>query len=191
VIQITKSKFVLAARGVQLENGVTSPCILISRDNKLCQIYYENIIENEAHFLSERPLYKSIKDGFPAPVQNVVLGRLECWLPSDWTIKLILASILHRSLHCLVLGKLFFWHHCHVLLVSKAFWFPGLQNQFHSTPYEYNSVITFSLHWQEFQQLFKVSMWYYLVTFLINTPLHLIGVCFNKKEKTNTTKTHV
>jgi hypothetical protein len=26
VMQITKSKFALAARGVQLDNGVTSPC---------------------------------------------------------------------------------------------------------------------------------------------------------------------
>ena len=29
--------------------------ILISRDKKLCQFYYENGIENEAHFLLECP----------------------------------------------------------------------------------------------------------------------------------------
>jgi hypothetical protein len=29
-MQITKSKFALAARGVQLDNGVTSPCMIIS-----------------------------------------------------------------------------------------------------------------------------------------------------------------
>ena len=27
MMQLTRSKFVLAARGVQLDNGVTSPCV--------------------------------------------------------------------------------------------------------------------------------------------------------------------
>lgn len=51
--------------------------IPIRRDNKVCHCCSYKVIENEAPFVLECPLYNSISDRFPSLFQNVVLGSLK------------------------------------------------------------------------------------------------------------------
>jgi hypothetical protein len=63
--------------------------IPISRDNRLCHFSFYNVIENEAHFVLECPLYNPIRDKLPSLFENVILGKFSF----NWTIKLTLAFI--------------------------------------------------------------------------------------------------
>lgn len=80
---------------VPLSKGLLQQCVLsieigqcltisISRDNKLCHFCSYNAIENEAHFMSECPLYNpAILDKFPSIFQNAILGSPKSFFQSD------------------------------------------------------------------------------------------------------------
>ena len=53
--------------------------ILVSRDTRLCHFCSSNVVENEAHFVLECPLYNQIRDKFSSLSENVV--------PRTWIIK--------------------------------------------------------------------------------------------------------
>jgi hypothetical protein len=48
----------------------------ISRDTRLCHFCLYNVVEDEAHFMFECLLYDPIRDNFPSPLENIVLGSL-------------------------------------------------------------------------------------------------------------------
>ena len=57
--------------------------IPISRDTGLCHFCSYNIVESEAHYVLECPLYDPIRDKFPSLVENVVLGSLKSFFQMD------------------------------------------------------------------------------------------------------------
>ena len=57
--------------------------IPISRDTRLCCFWSYNAVENEAHFVQECPLYKTVRDKYPSLFENVVLGSLESFFQLD------------------------------------------------------------------------------------------------------------
>ena len=61
-----------------IETGRWSTSILISKDNRLCNFFYfYNVVENEARFVSECPLYNFIKDKFQSLFEKEILGSLK------------------------------------------------------------------------------------------------------------------
>ena len=72
------------------------------KDNTLCHFCSNSVVDNEAYFVLECPLYNSIRDNFQSLFENVVLGSLKSF---NWTIKLILTSISQRLTHSVTLGK--------------------------------------------------------------------------------------
>ena len=47
-----------------------------SRDNRLCHFCSYDMVENEAHFVFEYPLFNPIREKFSSLFENVVLGSL-------------------------------------------------------------------------------------------------------------------
>ena len=64
--------------------------IPISRDNRLCHFCSYNVVENEAHFVLECPLYNSIRDKFQSLFENVVLGSLKSFFQLDHQVDISL-----------------------------------------------------------------------------------------------------
>ena len=57
--------------------------IPIFRDTSLCHFCSYNVVENEAHFVLECPLYKLIRVNFSTLFDNVVLGSLKYFIQLD------------------------------------------------------------------------------------------------------------
>jgi hypothetical protein len=55
----------------------------VSRDTRLCRFFSYNIIEIEAHFVLECPLYKPTTNKFPTLIVNVVLRSLKPFFQLD------------------------------------------------------------------------------------------------------------
>ena len=70
--------------------------------NDYANFFPLNVVEHEATFVLECPLYNTIKDWFPLLTHSTILGSIN--LSSNWTIKLILAYILQRPLCSSVLA---------------------------------------------------------------------------------------
>ena len=65
--------------------------IPISRENKLCHFCSYNIVESEAHFVLECPLYDSIRGKFQSLFDNVVLGSLKPFFQLDHQVDISLS----------------------------------------------------------------------------------------------------
>ena len=82
-----------------IENGQWST-IPISRDTRLCHIFYFNAVEIEARFMLECPLYEPIRDKFTSLFENVVLGSLKSFFQLDHQVDICLflkkATALHK-----------------------------------------------------------------------------------------------
>ena len=75
--------------------------IPISRDTRLCRFCSFNVVENEAHFVLECPLYNPIRDQFPSLFENIVPGSLKFFFQLDQQVDVSLylaeATALHHS----------------------------------------------------------------------------------------------
>ena len=75
--------------------------IPIARDNRLCHFCSYDIVENEAHFVLECPLYNSIRDKFQSLFENVVLGSLKSFFQLDHQVDISLYLMEATALrHC-------------------------------------------------------------------------------------------
>ena len=63
---------------------------LISSNNRLCHFYSCNVVENEAHFVLECPLYNSIRYKFQALFEKLVLGSLKSFFQLDHQVDISL-----------------------------------------------------------------------------------------------------
>ena len=72
--------------------GVTTPtqnrrCLpnlkIIKSSIPICHICSCNVVDNEAHFVLECPLYDSIRDRFLSLFENAVLGSVESFYQLD------------------------------------------------------------------------------------------------------------
>ena len=75
---------------LKIDNGWVS---LISRDTRLCQFCSYYVVENEAHFVLEWPLYNPIRHEFPSLFENVVLGSLKSFVQIDQHVNISLYVI--------------------------------------------------------------------------------------------------
>jgi len=64
--------------------------IPISRDKRLCNFCSYNVVENEAHFVLECPLYSSIRDKFQSLFENIVLGSIKSFFQLDHQVDISL-----------------------------------------------------------------------------------------------------
>jgi hypothetical protein len=74
----TRSVLLIAPQTIdlplKLDDGRVIP---VSRDTRLCHFCSYNVIENEAYFVLECPLYNPIRDKFPSQFKNVVPSSLK------------------------------------------------------------------------------------------------------------------
>ena len=64
--------------------------IPIFRDTRLCHFCSYNVVENEARFVLERPLHKSIRDEFPSLFENVIIGNPKSFFQMDHQVSISL-----------------------------------------------------------------------------------------------------
>ena len=62
----------------------------MSRNDRLCHICSFNVVEDEAHFVMECPLYIFVRKNFLSRFENVVLGRLESFFQLDHQVDISL-----------------------------------------------------------------------------------------------------
>jgi hypothetical protein len=69
----------------------------MSRDNRLCHFCFCNIVENEAYFVLECPLYNSLRDKFQSLFKKVLLKSLQLDHQVEFSLYLTEATTLRHS----------------------------------------------------------------------------------------------
>ena len=76
---------------VGTERWLTIPSPIFSRDNRLCHFFSYIIVEIEAHFVLEGPLYNSmIRDKLQSLFENIILGSLKSFFQLDHQVDISL-----------------------------------------------------------------------------------------------------